>query len=696
MNLFKFFLLFIFLTFNLYALGMGGGGGGSDDGGGDATKQFDTWDYWIGDDKNLPDSEDRTISTKIAGKAFQISLASIDSKDTKYENKKKDGAANKDFSVEIAAFINDQNIKTKVSNTIYFDPTSDDDKYIQKSDPLTVENAYKDLVIGIRMCATYDEDKEEYVIYELSECSGSDKGCTDDSDSEEFKMCYATDNFSVRPKLFNITDKTEPLKAGEDQGYDVIAEDENGDATPKYTLPEDNTDGDVVAIVSKVMSFFSSGGDDTGDEEYDLNLSVIKYMPDGSENSDLYGEGHIVEYTFKDGDATGDDRNVTIDYNEVGKVTLIPKDLNWTNVDYDDTDDNCNNGTDDNGDDNPEKVGRFICGDTDATFIPSYFLISDLKLYDHNDSTFTYISEDSNMSAHLSLNLEAKNFDDDTTKNFDVASWENNITVSFSLDNETDINKNSAGSDILKIGFDEGNKSIVLGDDNSTTNLRFNYKRVVKEAINPFRIDISDMNITVLSIYPDNNKITDSNGADIEGEGNVTFVYGRTNAPRTRFVDSDEYNVTIYYEAFCSGTDKYDNDCDKSLLADGENSTISDDPRWFINTKHNHTDKLFGSAKNISQKRGTGVDVDSEPTGDHQDSVILKYSGKFPYKTTMQNEASSWLIYKKYDATATTNEFEVEFNKKSGSTSWAGVSEEGVSNTDVVDTTTRTNRRTMW
>ncbi len=696
MNFFKLFLLITFLTLNLFAFGMsgsGGGGGGSDD---DETKQFDTWDYWIGDDKKPPDSDDRTISTKIAGKAFQISLASIDKDDTKYEKKKKDSNANKDYSIEIAIYKNDSATKTRVSNIIKFDPTSDDDKYINKSDEITVEEAYRDLVVGIRMCASYDEDKEEYVIYEMSECSGQDNDCTNDSDDEEFKMCYATNNFSVRPKKFNITEKTTLLTAGEDQGFDVIAEDEDGNATQKYTLPEDNTDGDVSAIISAIIDFFASSGDDTGDEDYDLNLTVIKYMPDESVNDELYGEGHIVEYKFKDGDATGDDRNISINYNEVGKVTLIPKDLNWTNVDYDDTDDNCNN-----GDDDPEEVGRFICGDTNATFIPSYFLVSEASLHNHNDLGFTYISDDENMSkmsAHIALKIEAKNFDDNTTKNFDIDSWENNITVSFITDNEIDINKSNAGGLDLKLGFNEGNKTILWNDENSSLNLMFNYKRDINESRNPFIIESADFNFTIISIYNEDTNITDSNGDDIEIDGNITFLYARTNVPRSRFIESDTYNVNLYYESFCYATDKYNNDCNRSLLPDGIDSNITNDPRWFINTKHNHTDNIFGKAEKVKEIKGrTFVETEEQPTGDHQDSVTLKYEKKiFPYKTTMQNNASSWLIYRKYDATAKTNEFEVEFNKKSGESGWIGVSEEDVANTKSVDTTTRTNRRTMW
>ena len=58
----------------------------------------------------------------------------------------------------------------------------------------------------------------------------------------------------------------------------------------------------------------------------------------------------------------------------------------------------------------------------------------------------------------------------------------------------------------------------------------------------------------------------------------------------------------------------------------------------------------------------------------------------------MENNASNWLIYNKYNPNATTNEFQVEFIKPGGD--WAGVHE--TNSTTNKNASDNTNRRLMW
>ena len=95
----------------------------------------------------------------------------------------------------------------------------------------------------------------------------------------------------------------------------------------------------------------------------------------------------------------------------------------------------------------------------------------------------------------------------------------------------------------------------------------------------------------------------------------------------------------------------------------------------------------------LLKKRGT--EVSATPTsGNHLDSTNLVYNASkgYPYKTTMENNASRWLIYNKYDANDTRNEFEVEFDKRGSS--WAGKNE--TNTTTGANATVKTNRRSMW
>ena len=64
----------------------------------------------------------------------------------------------------------------------------------------------------------------------------------------------------------------------------------------------------------------------------------------------------------------------------------------------------------------------------------------------------------------------------------------------------------------------------------------------------------------------------------------------------------------------------------------------------------------------------------------------------YPYKTTMENNASLWLIYNEDNPTATRNSFSVEFEDRSAS--WSGKHETSTTTKDV--NATRTNRRLMW
>ena len=680
MSLFKLLFLFIFFTFNLFAWGMGGGNNNHGNGGGNNNhgnginimkefmadmgafltgdwKPFDSWDSFR--DADTP-PDDRNTSTKIISKDFNLSLASLNKDGDDYELRDADDSdANNDINVSIY-IVDDEDIdnKTIVSNTIQFDPTDID--HISESDNFKITEIHKEVVLGYLICASYDGD---YTIYPLDECDEDDEKvvhkCNDGSDEEELKLCFASDSFAVRPKQFTITDITTPLISAKEQNFSVKAINEDGTTTSNYTVNND---------------------------DYDFNATQIRYETNDTIDNDnsLYGDMNITQFDFTDGEGT-----VTITYSDIGKVQLTPIDSNFASIDEDDTPYDCNN-TEGN------MTSRSICGDTNATFIPSHFVFYDVNLTNHNNSKFTYISNDTDMllmSAHIGAYIGVQNEKNETTKNFDSDSWVHPITIDFTTKYQTDITKNLIKD--INLSFKDGKYTIPWSEENSSLNLMFNYERNISDAINPFFVDGVDSNISIYSLYTNDNNITDNNGTEIGIDGNATFLYARTNAPLSRFVKADTYNVKIYYELFCYATDRYDNDCNKSLLPDGEDSNITDDPRWFVNTQHNNTDNSFGLAQNITQKSGTGVDVDTQPTGDHQDIVTLKYSGNFPYKTTMQNEASSWLIYNKYDANATINEFEVEFNKESGK-DWAGVTDGNVSNTNVVKTTIRTNRRTMW
>ena len=654
---------------------------------GDDSKQFDVWNYWIGNENHFTESEDRNISTKISQKNIYFTLASINKDDNAYELKDADNA-NANNKVEIAIYTNEQD-PSKVSTTINWDPT--DSKYINKSTAaLTVDGAYKDLIVGMRMCATYNDDEKHYVLYEWDQCdNSSDKDCDYDTTTSSvggmfggdsssdgdpvFTICYASNNFAIRPKYFDITKKDTHLIADKILKFSTIAKDSDDEATPNYTITNKDVDDadSAVTAIKKLFNSWINGSTNTETTDYNLTVEITKYMPNDDENSSLYGEGDVGYYRFKDGDASlENDRYVEFYYDEVGKIQYHLMDQNWSDVDKDDTPATCSN-------EEGENMGRFICGDVNQTYIPSHFHITDVTLHDNNDSTFTYISNDLNQSASITLHIEAQNEQNNTTRNFDYGSWEQSLAITFITSKEQNILKHTIED---KIEFEDGNKTIIYSESNVSRKLLFNYERNISKALNPFKIE--DVNISVLADYGDIN-ITEDGEANATNSGEVTFLYARAHILRHRFVKASEYTLPIYYEVYCDG------DGNKTLLPNGDDSNVSDDPRWYINTKHNSS---FGEVKVLEQKYATTRVTQKSIS---LNSLVLEYDSSrgYPYKATINIYPSSWLIYNKYNYNAKANDFEVELENNTKSDS---VGQKETNATTKAKATLLLNRRTLW
>ena len=151
----------------------------------------------------------------------------------------------------------------------------------------------------------------------------------------------------------------------------------------------------------------------------------------------------------------------------------------------------------------------------------------------------------------------------------------------------------------------------------------------------------------------------------------LVHYFAKAHTPKTTIAGQDG-DAPIYYEVYC-----YESGCDKTLLQDGTASNNSDDPRWWINSKHT---KKFGWAKTIEQKRTPRhVSVTTASSGNAPDKVSLHYDATrgYPYRAIMKLIPHNWLIYNKYDPNAVHNEFEVEFNKDGSK--WIGSGETSTS-----------------
>lgn len=204
--------------------------------------------------------------------------------------------------------------------------------------------------------------------------------------------------------------------------------------------------------------------------------------------------------------------------------------------------------------------------------------------------------------------------------------------------------------------------------------VKINFDRNLTKVVNPFNFIVRDINVT------------DVNGTlgGMELDQNATYIYARTHAQRARYVGNSG-KAFIYYEAYCS-----DVGCDKTLLPNSTASVYTDDPRWFVNPSHISN---IGDVGAIAQKGANYITADNI-TGVNPTTVDLTYDHEdrgYPYKATMQNSASSWLIYNPYNPNATSNEFEVEFSKNGD---WIGKHE--TNTTTKQNASDKMNRRSMW
>gem|GEM_PF-902880 len=484
------------------------------------------------------------------------------------------------------------------------------------------------------------------------------------------KHACSLDSFSIRPDKFILTPPT-----GEDMKLLSAGSAYNFSLTAIQDTTATKTNGYTISNVDSTT----------------FGAPVNKYLPDGTIDNTLNGTLTFAQTPFNivDGISYNGTTNEVVDmsYDDVGIINIKLEDTTWAQVDIDngDTPQDCT------------ALGAYICGDINATFIPDHFTLTNVELHNSNDSDFTYLSNDLNQSANISLTARAENAGNGPTLNFRNTAWENPVDITFVAPNINGDGANKIEIDTpLMLNFNSSAKTTLEWDETNTSKqLKFNYPRAINNPKNPSRVNgTTEINVLVKSTYNGTAGATkDVTGASTATD-TATFVYGRTHAPRQRFIGNTG-NIIIYYESYCNIA----TGCDKSLLPDlGLNAKYSDDPRWFINTSNTTT--TTGTVGTITQKYVANVSEHGAATLNNAVTTVPLIYGTganpapqgYPYKGTMENNASSWLIYHPFIVGATTNEFEVEFDNTNSS--WAGVTETNTSTNS--NAASKTNRRSMW
>jgi len=374
---------------------------------------------------------------------------------------------------------------------------------------------------------------------------------------------------------------------------------------------------------------------------------------------------------------------------------------------------------------NTENSASF--NDMNITYHPYTFDLSDITPRVRNNTTitandFVYMSDiskdsDENMSYHLNGQIFAAGADNVHLNNFVDGCYAHPVTIfinkaNISLPmayryrlhtydqngtelrdtNATDLNNTNGPISLVKADFPKD-----LNGSTSTI-LNLNYDRATNKIVNPIEFGFNNYEVNCTNPATDctfKAELTDKTTTglkDLNSSIKIRYYYGRANAGKQRYQVPDDapYKANIYYEIYCFGAG-----CDANTLIKPVNPSLLhvDDIRWYQNTLHSPSKD--GNVTNVFEEQGKTYVTSTPPHTANPTDVNLTYHPAtfgYPYTTTMEVNASGWLIYNENDANATTNSFQVEFNKAGNG--WVGKHE-----TDAETNTTgaiKTNRRTMW
>jgi len=461
----------------------------------------------------------------------------------------------------------------------------------------TIDKAYQNVKVEFKACADYNTSTG-YRLYPQENCSSD---CS--SPTEENNICFryfqSTDAFAIRPNKFSITTPS-TARADKNISLTIQALDYNNNVTNDYNISSDFIDIEVDEI--KPI----------------CNIENLNY-----------------KFDFENGIA-----NIEyLKYPEVGDINLTISEKNgyeFAKIDEDDTND----------------IDRFITSNSTNYFrvLPDHFAISSINVNNFNNSSFTYLSNDLNMSGELNLTIIAKNDSNDTTLNYNSNCYSKNIdinithTATTTIDNINNIltqystnNKNLP----ISLSLDENN----FTNGEAILNLKINFDRNSSKIVNPFTLTLNDINIT------DEN---DTNGSNIINQ-DLDFVYGRIFTKDISTIENSA-NLNIIFQKY-NGIE------------------------WIKNTLHNN--KIYGDINNTFTYSDVIISLNETNINAEQNITVTPHTNTRPYKVKLHLNIPTWLWYSIYDKTyispdsshtdCTTHPCVNILFSGEGSKNWAGV-----------------------
>jgi len=665
--------------------------------------------------------DDQIISTKLVGKGFKLDIMSLDQDGKK--TIKRDG-----MSVKWALkYMNDDG-----QAHIYGADKDDNGGYqgdwnVSKYDildnkPFTVNEAEKDMWLEIKYCSDYNSTRGYIVGHPYNECLGRDE-ITEEAIAEWISRGAPTtgadynnvgfhltihkgDHFSVRPTHFVSTLGSNPnmIKSGHEHNITLTAYSGTKARIANYNVG-------LSGLILDAEPRNKQGQPDKG-------LKGIAKL--SSKTLAMMSEG--ISSLNKDG--TGKHDVLPIIFDNVGKVEFGIIDKTWSNRDNlygDDSPQRCMTLSEMNSIQsyNSSSSGvrkpfsSWICTDINRTiqFIPDHFEISNSSISNHHNGNFTYLSNDLNMSANVTLTIEAKNKGGKNASNFDQKKdfYEAPVNLVMNIKKE-----HPYGNDLIKADIPNETLLGFKGGSLTYDKLAFNYKRLNDETVNPFDVNYTDITIDINSTY--------SSDIIIKGEGNIsegdaTFFYAKAK-PNKFFYDDiqdTEVNTPISISIYCD-PEIDTNKCNYPNVID-TNLGKTDELRWYRALNHNSKDNgdgsivvkkhIYNSAlgiKNGGISEGSGVptinptkkDIEINNNG-IQNGITVKRGANPTLPMTVlfeletenhSDKTDSWLLYNEASKDKKPDPFyKVRFIDNSD---WVGVGKEG----NVIDRKTSASKST--
>jgi len=541
------------------------------------TGPFDAWDT----DHNI---SDRNITTKIVGKEFNLTIASINKDNNATE--KKPGIV-----VKYALVSNEGNLSG------WRDFNATNNETITAS--YTINKADKNVSVMFKVCANYIEKK--YILKPYNNCHNE---CNPNDKANEvcLRKFKSSDDFAIRPAKYKVLEPNQKLIAGKDINITVQALDYNGNLINDFNF----TSAPVELNITDAL------GCKTG----------ILNKPSSLQTT----------LNFINGEA-----NLTLNYSEVGDLNISVKEYK-NGFEYARTDEN--DSIDSSG--NVETNEILLIGEGNSTlsrFYPDHFEIN-ATYNNFNNGSFTYVSSDLNMSALLDINITAENEDNGTTHNYNKNCYSEDFNLSFSyeikpsdfnvtknipklkyiLNSIADTREGNITTNNYYLNFPNLTKNLFNTDDNGSAHIsvKINFDKNYSNSFEEFNMTIRDVNVSDVNGTFGTRDINDS----------ARFIYGRIKVSNAAAYSND-INTTFEYQYWTDEGWVVNKDHNDTNDTNDGNVTITS-PLYAPNPSDVTVDIIRQSSKDILEGK---------------EKIKISTTHSLPYSAKIHLKINSWLWY---------------------------------------------------